>query len=150
MFEEHNWLLEMKLVKKQYGFSIKEQDEVKVVRQLLDYLGPEEIIEAGMALASSSSSPPRARSTAVQRAEAEFALKVLTASLARQKIDRGWFKCLRLARDLCLVPELLRQPYSSDLLWAACKAHSETDDIYAKVPMLLLAVKDCLPRVRSF
>ena len=40
MFEEHNWLLEMKLVKKQYGFSIKEQDEVKVVRQLLDYLGP--------------------------------------------------------------------------------------------------------------
>ena len=110
MFEEHNWLMEMKLVKKQYGFSMKEQDEVKVIRQLLDYLSPQDITEAGLSATGSVTSPVRARSAATLRAEAEYALKVLNASLTRQKIDRGWFKCLRLARDTCLYPEALRQP----------------------------------------
>lgn len=121
MFEEFNFLLEMKLID---SGKKRDKDEVsrstKAISVLLSYMGANDIEGTGLRLVNKDDLNKKGNS-----AEVEYAKTILVASLHRLRIDQSWFRCLREARDRLLGSAYRRdiadkkKGYFSDILWAA-------------------------------
>ena len=146
MFEEHQWLVDMKLCKKKRLESLDDQGDY-FLGQILAYMGGEDIEGTGLRLGHAKQA-----TQAANLAETKYAKQLLSSALARQKIDRAWFKCLRMARDTTLYPKQLRREFPSDLLWAACKSPAASfrqgiDELYdSTIGALLQGIRDSLTR----
>jgi hypothetical protein len=140
MFEESQWLLEMKLIRKS-----GKTDEEKInqaIHDLLSYMDVDDIKGTGLALTY--------KGTKGRNSEVIFAKRKLVVNLRRLRVDRNWFRCLRATRDTCLVRQTdgQRREFCSDILWAS--ATSTSSQISSQVNDLIEAVAKnllCVPVV---
>jgi hypothetical protein len=141
MFEETQWLAEMKLVKK--GGKTEQERQWSAIHDIIGYMDQEDIRGTGLVLAQANS--------AGRNAEVSLAKRKLAANVARARIDKSWFLCLRDIRDAYLFyhadggARLDRSEFCSDILWAAVTSTdssiaSHVDDLISAVSKLLTKV----------
>jgi len=136
MYEDTQWLTEMKLTKK--TGKTDEEKRHNAIHDIMGYLSveDEDIREAGIV------NPAVAWNEQVLCAE-----RKLQAHTSRLQIDRIWFKSLCKARDVCLVyhNDGKRSELCSDILWASVTSTSQ--HLSNNVSDLIDAIEKNLGRV---
>lgn len=116
MYEETQWLVEMKLCKKM-GKTDDEQHS-HAIMQILSFMGAEDMVGTGIRLALREEEVS-SKTSSWRQNEVLSAKTVLRRSRDRALLDKKWFQCLVMMRDKFLIDENQRVDYCSDILWAA-------------------------------
>jgi len=110
MYEDREWLQDMKLINK--GKDNSKDPKImktRIISSLLSYLGAEDLIGTGLKLAT----------IGVKREqEVTDTMNLLTASITQAKIDHCLFNCLKIIRDTFLERDR-RIEFSADIIYAA-------------------------------
>ena len=129
MFEETQWLLDMKLCRRPVGAPNRtaEDNKLNAISQLMEYLGADDVAGTGIRLALQSDLGGRGglqgRATEVMGAQA-----ILQRAIERMRLDREWFLRLKRLRDTFLAPHPSSSSSSSSSSSAAASASSQRSD----------------------
>lgn len=117
MFEETQWLQDMKLCKRLTSRNV-DDNKYQAISQLLAYMGADDIDGTGinLTLKEDVDKGDKGRSKEVNSAKT-----ALMRSLERTRIDVDFFKCLRWLREKFVSSSSQRVEYCSDILWAAVR-----------------------------
>jgi len=136
MYEDTQWLTEMKLVKK--TGKTREEKEHGAIHDILGYLGNEDVRDAGIINTTEAIS---------WNEQVLFAKRKLQSNISRMQIDKAWFECLCKARDFFLAyhNDGKRSEFCSDILWASVTSTSQY--LSSNVNDLIDAIEKYMTRV---